>query len=103
MEHDECVARVRACLEGLPCGHGPDHGCASGPNAAIYGSDSTSLVYGEITWAGMETLHNALNLRSDDVFYDLGSGVGKFVLCTALRACWLGRIGHVPCEQRLTC
>ena len=79
MDHVDAVARVREAQEGLPIGAGTDMGGA-------YSSNDTALVYGEITEAGMGILHDALGLRSDDVLYDLGSGVGKFFLYSALRA-----------------
>ena len=76
---------VKLAMDGLPIGSGPDHGVASS-TGAVYGSTATELVYGEMTYPGMKDLHDALGLRTDDVLYDLGSGVGKFVLYTALRA-----------------
>ena len=85
MEHDECVRLVKLALDGLPVGSGPDHGVVSS-TGAVYGSTATELVYGEMTFTGMKDLHDALGLRADDVLYDLGSGVGKFVLYTALRS-----------------
>jgi hypothetical protein len=33
--------------------------------------------YGEVTYGGMERLYEALELKKEDVFYDLGCGVGK--------------------------
>ena len=33
----------------------------------------------------MEAVYDALNLKQGDVFFDLGSGVGKLVLYVALR------------------
>jgi hypothetical protein len=36
--------------------------------------------YGEITHQGAEDLFKYLQLREDDVFYDLGSGVGKLIV-----------------------
>lgn len=45
------------------------------------GGDPT---YGEITVHGAQTLLNDLDLQQHDVFYDLGSGVGKLVVQTAL-------------------
>ena len=44
-----------------------------------------TLRYGEVTYQGMEKLYDALDLKKDDVFYDLGCGVGKLVLYVALR------------------
>ena len=79
-QHDECVRTVRLAFDGVPVGSGPDHGCGG------QGSPATEMTYGEMTWKGMRTLHDALRLLDDDVVYDLGSGVGKFVLYTALRA-----------------
>jgi SAM-dependent methyltransferase len=43
-----------------------------------------SPVYGEINHQSLTTLLGNLKLCADDVFYDLGSGVGKAVLHTAL-------------------
>ena len=80
MEHGECVRLVKKAFEGLPVGSGPDHGVAH------QSSSATEMVYGELTFAGMQTLHDTLNMRRDDILYDLGSGVGKFVLYAALRA-----------------
>lgn len=36
--------------------------------------------YGEIKYPSLQTLLNDLNIKEDDVFYDLGSGVGKTVI-----------------------
>lgn len=36
-----------------------------------------SPVYGEIKYDSLQTVLNDLNIKSTDVFYDLGSGVGK--------------------------
>lgn len=77
--HSDCVRIVKQALEGLPAGEGPDHTLGMRPATA------TELVYGELTWVGMQTLHDVLKLRADDHLYDLGSGVGKFVLYAALR------------------
>lgn len=41
------------------------------------GGNST---YGEITYEGVEQLVHKLGLTESDVFYDLGSGVGKMVI-----------------------
>lgn len=43
-----------------------------------------SPVYGEITYGSLNQLLSFLNLSSEDVFFDLGSGVGKVILYTAL-------------------
>lgn len=45
------------------------------------GGDAT---YGEITFDGLATLLKELQLTDKDVFYDLGSGVGKVVVQVAL-------------------
>lgn len=47
-------------------------------------SHTRSLVYGELTWPGVERLAKALELGENDVFYDLGSGVGKVVIQVAM-------------------
>lgn len=43
-----------------------------------------SPVYGEINTRALEKLHEYLDIRTGDIFYDLGSGVGKVVLQTGL-------------------
>lgn len=43
-----------------------------------------SPVYGEINHESVNKLLKYLNLKSDDIFFDLGSGVGKLVLHAAL-------------------
>ena len=40
--------------------------------------------YGEITYEGAEILLNELKLTKKDIFYDLGSGVGKLIVQTYL-------------------
>jgi SAM-dependent methyltransferase len=47
---------------------------------------NSSHTYGEIMPTATDRLIEHLHLRKDDVFYDLGSGVGKVVLHVALRA-----------------
>jgi hypothetical protein len=46
----------------------------------------SSPTYGEIMPTATDQLVEHLRMRSDDVFYDLGSGVGKVVLQVAMRA-----------------
>ena len=79
-DHASSVELVSSSFYGLPVGGGPCHTMEGGPSA----SDSC-MVYGELTYGGMEVLHDALNLQSHDALYDLGSGCGKFVLYAALR------------------
>jgi SAM-dependent methyltransferase len=43
-----------------------------------------SPIYGEINVTALEKLLDFLNLKPEDSFYDLGSGVGKVVMQTAL-------------------
>lgn len=43
-----------------------------------------SPIYGEINFQSLNKLLNHLKLGNNDVFYDLGSGVGKVVIQTAL-------------------
>jgi hypothetical protein len=62
----------------------------SGFRASGAGPDGRKLrpararVYGELTSAGVRQLIRATGLSADDVFVDLGSGVGKVVLQVAL-------------------
>jgi hypothetical protein len=62
----------------------------SGFDASGAGPDGRKLrpararVYGELTSAGVRQLIRATRLGADDVFVDLGSGVGKIVLQVAL-------------------
>ena len=46
--------------------------------------NSKALVYGELTCRGVEQLGRLLQLGQKDVFYDLGSGLGKVVLQVAM-------------------
>lgn len=48
--------------------------CVSHENKQI------SDTYGEISYNGVSTILKNINLSSNDVFYDLGSGLGKLVL-----------------------
>jgi len=43
-----------------------------------------SEIYGELTPRGVREVRELLSPRKDDVFYDLGSGAGRFVLQAAL-------------------
>jgi len=43
-----------------------------------------SPIYGEITYASLTKLFNYLEISENDIVYDLGSGVGKVVIYTAL-------------------
>lgn len=43
-----------------------------------------SPIYGEITIDGAHKLLQEINMQKDDVFYDVGSGFGKFVVQTYL-------------------
>mmetsp|Transcript_11557 Transcript_11557/g.24322 ORF Transcript_11557/g.24322 Transcript_11557/m.24322 type:complete len:293 (+) Transcript_11557:138-1016(+) len=62
--------------------------------------DPGNLQYGEVTYTGMEALYTALRLKRGDVFYDLGSGVGKLVLYVALRGEVLRSVGLEVGERR---
>jgi hypothetical protein len=48
------------------------------------GGRTSLLIYGELTPNGVGTMLDYLRLGRRDVFYDLGSGVGKVVIQTAL-------------------
>jgi len=81
-DHAACVELVRHSFHGIAAGGGLCH-TANDPGGPT--SQDTCMVYGELTEAGMGKLHDALQLDPDDAVYDLGSGIGKFVLYTALR------------------
>ena len=66
------AARVDALYETCDVARGED----------VPGASRGSLVYGEITTPAR--LFASLDLRSDDNFYDLGSGRGQIVLAAAL-------------------
>jgi len=79
--HEVCVSLTSSAYLGVPVGGGQCHTAdGGGPTAA-----DSCMVYGELTWSGMESLWNALCLAPDDSLYDLGSGIGKFVMYSALR------------------
>lgn len=43
-------------------------------------------LYGEITLASMDKILKKFNLKEDDNFYDLGSGVGKFIIYASVNS-----------------
>jgi hypothetical protein len=55
-------------------------------NASGYGErgQSRELTYGEVLTEGIQNLYDALPLEPSSVVLDLGSGVGKFTVYTAL-------------------
>jgi SAM-dependent methyltransferase len=61
---------------------------------------NSSHTYGEIMPTATDKLIEHLALRKDDVFYDLGSGVGKVVLHVALRAPILRVVGVELARRR---
>ncbi|MEM9454246.1 MAG: hypothetical protein AAGF11_08715 [Myxococcota bacterium] len=61
--------------------HGYDNDPTGEARVAATGSSAT---YGEIMPTATAQLLEHLNLRSDDSFYDLGSGIGKVVLQVAM-------------------
>eukprot|EP00747_Dinoflagellata_sp_TGD_P067488 gnl/TRDRNA2_/TRDRNA2_155294_c0_seq1.p1 gnl/TRDRNA2_/TRDRNA2_155294_c0~~gnl/TRDRNA2_/TRDRNA2_155294_c0_seq1.p1 ORF type:complete len:365 (+),score=42.50 gnl/TRDRNA2_/TRDRNA2_155294_c0_seq1:45-1139(+) len=81
--HDTAVSFLKSAYKDVPTGFGGDF--------TTEHVDSMNMQYGEVTYAGMESLYGALKLVPGDVFYDLGSGVGKLVLYVALR-------GEVSCS-----
>jgi len=50
----------------------------------VGGTNSSCGTYGEIVYESMDTILHDLNVTQDDVFYDLGSGVGKAIIQAAL-------------------
>lgn len=77
LPHAKTVNFLQNVYEGCATGFGTDH---TDDNV-----EQGNLQYGEITYAGMDPLFNALKLEPDDVFYDLGCGTGKLVLYVAIR------------------
>ena len=63
-------------------------------------SAKSSSLYGEITSGSLEKLIQYLRIKSDDVFYDLGSGVGKVVMQVALNSPVKKAIGIELSETR---
>lgn len=60
--------------------------CTDHPDASESPLLHNSMTYGEVTWAGMAACYKAMGpVHEEDVFYDLGSGIGKFVVYVALR------------------
>jgi len=77
--HAACVSYLRTVYQYSGTGFGNDHVL---PGACL---EAGNLQYGEITYEGMKALYQALDFQEDDVFYDLGSGVGKLTLYVALK------------------
>jgi len=94
--HAVAVAHCCRVYDGSGTGFGSDHLCESSEGRI----DPGNLQYGEVTYAGMEAVYNALNLKQGDVFFDLGSGTGKLVLYVALRAQVARSVGLEVGERR---
>ncbi len=69
---------TRAIIERLYKNHS-GYGIAAQEEEFIKSAGSSST-YGEITYEGAQQLIDEFHLRAKDVFYDLGCGVGKFVV-----------------------
>jgi hypothetical protein len=63
----------------------------------------SSATYGEIMPAATFELLDALELGNDDVFYDLGCGVGKVVVAAALTTSARRCVGVELATNRLAC
>lgn len=94
--HAAAVAHCQKVYDGKATGFCSDHLCESSEGRI----DPGNLTYGEVTYAGMEAVYDALNLKQGDVFFDLGSGVGKLVLYVALRAQVARSVGLEVGEKR---
>lgn len=90
--HSSAVAHLKEAYKTIGTGFGNDH-CPSNVEVG-------NLQYGEVTYAGMEPLYEALRCGPDDVFYDLGSGTGKMVLYVALRGEAANSVGLEVGERR---
>lgn len=73
-EKDSLEQRIENLYQGIS---GFGIGSAEEKNIIKQGGAPT---YGEITYKGLKMLTDKLKLTSQDVFYDLGSGVGKVVV-----------------------
>lgn len=73
LSQEEAVGKMKECYKGIDDWHLP-----STDNVFVTGKLENNL-YGEITYVGMSSLSRLLNLTYKDVFYDLGSGMGKLV------------------------
>ena len=77
--------------------HGYDSDPAGEARVAATGSSAT---YGELMPAATDHLVDYLELHADDVFYDLGSGVGKVVLQVAMSAAIARCVGIEMMDRR---
>ncbi len=50
----------------------------------LFNKEDAASTYGEITYEGVDQLLRTLHVTDHDVFYDLGSGVGKMVIQVCL-------------------
>lgn len=89
--HQNVLSYIKFIYNGFATGFATDH---------APGLDVGNLQYGEVTNEGMESLHSSLQLNDRDVFYDLGSGVGKLVLYFALRGAVARSVGIEVGERR---
>jgi len=90
--HEDAVA----CLQKVFA----KHSSGFGADSTEENIDRGNLQYGEVTYGGMERLYEALELRNEDVFYDLGCGVGKLVLYVALRGAAQRSVGLEVGQRR---
>ncbi len=74
LSHQEACEKMQDYYRGLVNGW-----AASLKDTKLVDQHPDNPLYGEITYSGMEKLVKKLNLGTSDVFYDLGSGVGKLV------------------------
>ena len=65
-------------------------------------SAGSSPTYGEITYDGAQMLIDEFNLTKNDVFYDLGCGVGKFVVQVYLNTPVKKAVGIELSKTRVT-
>eukprot|EP00747_Dinoflagellata_sp_TGD_P187937 gnl/TRDRNA2_/TRDRNA2_46138_c0_seq1.p1 gnl/TRDRNA2_/TRDRNA2_46138_c0~~gnl/TRDRNA2_/TRDRNA2_46138_c0_seq1.p1 ORF type:complete len:612 (-),score=104.43 gnl/TRDRNA2_/TRDRNA2_46138_c0_seq1:39-1874(-) len=80
--HSQAIAQLKAVYSAVKGdGFGRDHV----PKGNKLFLNSSNLQYGEVTHDGMESFYKALQVNMNDVFYDLGSGIGKLVLYVAMR------------------
>ena len=79
LAHKNMLSHEVACDKLIHCYEGTCGGSVAMHENIRVAGKLESTVYGEITYEGMRLLAEKLALTSNDVFYDLGSGMGKLV------------------------
>jgi SAM-dependent methyltransferase len=73
LSHQEAINKLKDWYDGL------DTWFITSSDNVLVEDKVDNTLYGEITYEGMSMLANKLNLSKEDIFYDLGCGLGKLV------------------------